>query len=390
MKYESITTTYKFPIELKAGLLHALPNVAHEFDNSFDPSKVYLPEVNAKALHPDNTVIQGIRGSGKTFWFHALQNPQLRELFGSQIGIDTKTMVTIGFGHSQIDNTFPQKNTLIELIQSGFKPRLIWQTVVFNQVLSNKAPTSFTALNNWRDQVLWTQIHPELVDKCFYDFDNYLEQNKQYHLVLFDALDHIADDWKTMNALVKGLLQVALETRSFKRIRIKIFARSDQLVFNFPDASKVMSQTVKLKWSKHDLYGLLWQYLANDLEYGQWFRDGASTAIPCLRWENYSNTWLVPELIRKYEEVQKVLFHALTGPLMGKSKESDLPYSWLPNHLANYYGDATPRQFLAALHYCASIAQSANEEYLLPTKNFKKCVQEALRICNEKFEKEPN
>ena len=32
-----------------------------------------------------------------------------------------------------------------------------------------------------------------------------------------------------MNRLVRGLLQVVLDTRAFRRIRLKVFARPDQL-----------------------------------------------------------------------------------------------------------------------------------------------------------------
>lgn len=379
-----MTTAYKFPLELRVGLLHALPKETSEYGQELNPSKMYLPVLHAKALHPNNTLIQGMRGSGKSFWFQALQNPQLRGLIGNQVGIDADTLVTVGFGQGLSGNLFPSKDTLIQLIQLGFEPRRIWQTVVFHHVLANKSPKDFAELLNWKERILWVQAHPELVDKCLYEVDNYLEQNKHYHIVLFDALDRTADDWTTMNALVKGLLQVVLETRSFKRIRLKVFARSDQLedasVANFPDASKVMNQKVTLDWPRRELYGLLWQYLANDSDYGQQFRDGASSALPSIRWVNNSNIWLVPELIRQNEAEQKELFHALTGPWMGKDKRRGFPYSWLPSHLADARGDVSPRSFLAAVHYSASIDQRVNQEYLLHYESIKQGVQEASRI----------
>ena len=62
-------------------------------------------------------------------------------------------------------------------------------------------------------------------------------------MLLFDALDRCADDWKEMYRAIRGLLQTALEMRSYRRLRVKVFLRSDQVdpskVADFPDASKV-------------------------------------------------------------------------------------------------------------------------------------------------------
>lgn len=65
---------------------------------------------------------------------------------------------------------------------------------------------------------------------------------------------------------VEGLLQVALEFRAYRRIRAKVFLRTDQFadrIGRFPDASKIMASKVDLRWLTIELYGLLWQLLAN-------------------------------------------------------------------------------------------------------------------------------
>lgn len=41
---------------------------------------VYLPRSHAKAMNPDNLLVTGMRGAGKTFWWGAFQNPRVREL----------------------------------------------------------------------------------------------------------------------------------------------------------------------------------------------------------------------------------------------------------------------------------------------------------------------
>jgi len=377
-------TTYKFPHELRAGLVAALPADTARHGETPEAREMYLPSTHVKALHPNSTLIQGMRGAGKSFWFLALQRSELRTLIGAQVGLDANTLVTVGFGQGSSGNQFPSKDTLIKLFKAGCEPRRIWQAVVFRQVLGDLAPQEFKELNAWDVRIQWIQDHPESVDEYLYNADLRLDERKHHHIVLFDALDRTADDWPAMNALVKGLLQVVLETRSFRRIRLKVFARPDQLedpsVTAFPDASKVINQKVNLDWPRRELYGLLWQYLANDAEYGQRFREGANSALPSISWTQTEGVWIVPELMRRDEDAQKQLFHAMTGPWMGRDKRRGFPFSWLPNHLGDARGEVSPRSFLAAVRHAASDNLRPDQEYLLHYESIKQGVQEASRI----------
>lgn len=377
-------TTYKFPHDLRAGLISSLPEETSQHGETPRAEQMYLPAPHAKALHPNTTLIQGMRGSGKSFWFLALQNAQLRALIGAQVGLDADTLVTVGFGQASLGNKFPNKDTLISLVDDGCLPRRIWQAVVFDQVLGDLAPPEFRALTGWKQRIQWIGEHPEAVDVHLYEADLRLDNVKRHHIVLFDALDRTADDWPTMNALVKGLLQVVLETRSFRRIRLKVFARPDQLedpsVANFPDSSKVINAKINLDWPRRELYGLLWQYLVNNDVYGQRFREGASSVLAAVRWAQTDGIWIVPESMRRDEDAQKQLFHAMTGPWMGKDKRRSLPYSWLPSHLGDARGEVSPRSFLAAVRHAASARPRLDQDYLLHYESIKQGVQEASRI----------
>ena len=377
-------TIYKFPHDLREGLIAALPEETSQHGETPKAGEIYLPAPHVKALHPNNTLIQGMRGSGKSFWFLALQSSELRKLIGAQVGLDATTLVTVGFGQVPGGNQFPSKDTLISLIKEGCEPRRIWQALVFHQVLGDLAPQEFKGLTGWKERIQWIQDHPESVDEQLYNADIRLDEKKQHHIVLFDALDRTADDWPTMNSLVKGLLQVVLETRSFRRIRLKVFARPDQLedpsVANFPDASKVMNQKINLDWPRCELYGLLWQYLSNDAEYGQRFREGASSVLPSVSWVQSAGVWGVPELMRRDEEAQKQIFHAMTGPWMGRDKRRGFPFSWLPSHLGDARGEVSPRSFLAAVRQAALDRPRLEQEYLLHYESIKQGVQEASRI----------
>ena len=70
-----------------------------------------------------------------------------------------------------------------------------------------------------------------------------------------------------MYRAIRGLVQTALEMRSYRRLRVKVFLRSDQIndkeVADSPDASRALSSMVELSWPRHELYGLLWHWLTN-------------------------------------------------------------------------------------------------------------------------------
>ena len=48
------------------------------------PEHVYLPPSHLKAMHPDNLLVTGMRGAGKTFWWRALQDEAVRHMVSQQ------------------------------------------------------------------------------------------------------------------------------------------------------------------------------------------------------------------------------------------------------------------------------------------------------------------
>lgn len=377
-------TKHLFVAAFRDYLLASLPEDTSLHGEPPEARQMYLPATHAKALAPNSMLIEGMRGSGKSFWFSALQKPELRSLIGKKAGIDAETLVSIGFGESPMPGAYPGKDVLVSLIRQKFDPRHIWKTVAFKHVLGPQAPSQFNDSKNWPERITWVQDNPELVENALYETDQSLESSGKHHLVLFDALDRTADDWTSMNALVRGLLQLVLDFRTYKRIRVKVFARPDQLedpkVGAFPDSSKVMTQKVNLEWPRRELYGLLWQYLANGVTGGEEFRRAAASLPYGIQWDQSNDVWLVPDILRNDEDVQKLLFHAITGPWMGRDKRRGFPYSWLPSHLADAHGQVSPRSFLAALRHAAEEPPRTTQEYVLHYESIKAGVQEASKI----------
>ena len=356
---------------------------------------VYSPRSHLKALHPDSLVVTGMRGAGKTFWWSALQDPYVRGLVGEHVGqsqsrrtsvLSENTVVRVGFGEKPALDKYPNKEVVLRLMNAGVDPRTIWRTVQAWHLLPHgEDDHPLRRQTSWETRVGYVANNPEATERLFQDRDDEFEWKGTYFLILFDALDRCADDWKDMYRAIRGLLQTTLELRSYRWLRAKVFLRPDQLdeskVAEFPDASKVFSAAVELNWPRHELYGLLWHYLANG-ENGEVFRrlfggdQWTSTII------DGQKLYAVPRRLIADESHQREKFGAVAGPSMGSDRRRGIPYTWIPSHLADTKGRASPRSFVAALRTAAADTASRQPEhgYALHHESIKRGVRDASKI----------
>ena len=232
------------------------------------PSHVYLPPSHVKALNPAVQLVTGMRGAGKTFWWSALQDGAVRQLVGRFVRLpplNENTEVRTGFGPGPAPHEYPGADQLRQLM-ADFEPKSVWRTVLAWQFTRDEEHP-LGECDSWAARTRYVAENPDAVDRLFQERDAEFDWKGVYFLVLFDALDRCADDWKQMYRAIRGLLQAALDLLSYRRLRVKIFLRSDQAdrtqIADFPDASKVLYSTVNLNWPRRDLYGLLWHCLGN-------------------------------------------------------------------------------------------------------------------------------
>lgn len=272
------------PVELRDLLRDALPSEVLEFGATPPPHQFFVPKSHALALGLQIPLVIGDRGMGKSYWWAALQSRDHRTLLAraapdTRIGADT--IVRAGFGPKLLPDSYPSKDVLTELRATGTPPRLIWKTIAIWNILH--AVDETTAVEGlepnalWRDKVAWVVANPEQVDRLLVRADEQLVRSQRDLLLVFDALDTATDDLASFFALIEGLCQLALELRSLRRIRAKVFLRTDQFedprVGRFPDAAKLRASTAKLRWLDTELYGLLWSLLGNHPVRGARYRD---------------------------------------------------------------------------------------------------------------------
>ena len=362
------------------------------YGESLKPEHVYLPRSHLKATDPNILIVTGMRGAGKTFWWSALQSSTVRQLVGQSAGqssLSAATEARTGFGVPPRDD-YPSRDILQALMNDGVDPRIIWRTVQARQLAPNSHP--LRQQNTWAERVRYVSNHIESIELLFRERDDEFNKQGVYCLILFDALDRCADDWQDMYRMIRGLLQTALDMRAYQRLRVKVFLRSDQVdetkVADFPDASKVLSSAVELNWPSHELYGLLWHYLANGPNGADFRKFLTANDWQSVQAEKQSDPlrvralFSVPRSLISRGEYQREKFHVIAGPWMGRGPKRGFPYTWIPNQLADTEGRVSPRSFLAALKTAAENTADwhPDHDHTLHYDSIKRGVQEASKI----------
>lgn len=345
--------------------LAKLPDGTSHGEEALAPS-VYLPRSHLKAVEPDVMVIAGGRGAGKTFWWSALQDVDVRQLMarsGERTALSENTEVRAGFGVRPGLDDYPGVDELRSL-RSSREPRHIWRTVLAWQ-LARGTEHHLATLASWERRTEFVVGNAEAVDQLLQERDAEYDWKGVDFLLLFDGLDRCAENWAETNRMVAALLQLALEVRSYRRIRMKVFLRSDhagdEAVAAFPDASKVLATAGQLTWPTRELYGLLWHCLANGF-YGDVFR-------PYL-WDDWQSVetadhtiYPVPRRLVVNEDLQQQKFHGLTGQRMAGGFWRARPYMWIRDHLADAQRNVSARSFLAAIRTAARHAEDEHPDH---------------------------
>ncbi|HRJ60109.1 MAG TPA: hypothetical protein PKZ97_02930 [Azospirillaceae bacterium] len=320
---------------------------------------------HAGALDPQRVLVVGDRGTGKSYWSATLTNTEGRAHIARRyprLGLE-KTHVSLGFSDATFKTRHPDAEKLATL-RSQYSADIIWRTVVLDQ--SPYRPDGMPS-EDWTKKVRWVADDEDGRSAAFEALDHRLSENGETYLAVFDALDRLAASWEDIRALTTGLLRLALDLRSLKRIKIKLFIRPDMAddgkLWAMGDASKLRHNEVKLLWKRRDLYNLLWMRLANHSEAGTAFRDEVGK-IFYLSFVEEDGVYTPHGDLLENEDVQRAVFSAIAGLYMGANARRGRTYDWTPNHLANASGYATPRSFLIAMREAAKSTKNSSSTIL--------------------------
>lgn len=332
-----------------------------------DRRTLYLPSGHIKALNLASSVVVGLRGTGKSYWTAVLASTSHRNYLAQTARLPElqKTTVSVGFALDPSGTDFPSATVLATLSANGIDPQDVWQTIVLWHALSALG-LSFPCQGEWEDRIQWFSSNRKegltLLGKC----DRDISARGEYLLVLFDALDRLADEWTLIRSYLRSLLNFCLECRSRRAIRLKIFLRpdmeEDDEIWKFVDSSKLRANRVELTWRPTDLYGLVLLYLANDDYAGCEFRQVISR-VAKIEWQDADGVYLLPRGLGASEQPTREIVEAITGPWVGTSAKRGYVYTWVPTHLADAKGRLSPRSFLLAFRESAEWTENHEPEH---------------------------
>ena len=360
------------------------------------PEHVYLPRSHLKAMEPDRVVVTGMPGAGKTFWWNALRDGDIRRLIGQadeRPPLDEHTEVRAGFGVRPAADEYPDQDTLRGLMNSHFEPKAVWRAIqAWHIAREERPPHPLRQQDSWGMRVKYAADHPEAIERLFQARDAELDSKGVYFLIVFDGLDRCTGDWTEAFRAIRGLLQTAGEMRSYRKLRAKVFLRSDQAdddgrIADSPDAWKALATKIDLSWPPHELYGLLWSCLANGPRgdvFRSFFWDGDWPSVM----NGQRRMFLVPRRPIIDAEHQEKKFHGLAGRRMGRTPSYGIPYTWIRNRLSDAEGRVSPHSFLAALRAAAEHTADRRPEHskALHPDGIRRGVHEASKLRVEEME----
>lgn len=370
---------------LREGILAIDRTASHRATKPPDPSEIYTPSHHISALDPDNSLVVGIRGVGKSFWAGALGSDAARSVASAAYPKLALNNYLVDFGFTGFEGgEAPSPETAQQYGQDTDTAKLFWRAVVL-RAFANAA--RLPVQESYHD-LTREFFDPEKREAAMRMADAQLERNRKRLLLIFDALDTLSTDWVKLRLLTKALLEVTYGMRSYRSLRLKLFLRPEQLddpAIAFTDLSKLKAGKIDLSWDDVDLYGLFFTRLANeDVSRSAFRRLVQQHQLDLIRKGHRVH---LPAPLTRDEDIQEKMFVELAGRYMGPDHRKGKTFTWLPAHLADGFKMVTPRSFLTALREAASKSDAA-EDRVLTVEGIKEGLRAASRVRVDQLEEE--
>ena len=359
---------------LRDALSNLQPGAAHQANDPLEVEEIFAPPAHVNALDPQRSLVIGNRGVGKSFWSSVLTHDDTRDkVAGSYPRLPLRQIrATLGFHEAagKDEGPAPSPAVLAELRENGHAPETIWRAVLLSALRADIGENLPASL---RDILAWMKADVERLETALRGADRRFLDAKRTFLLVFDALDRVGRDWEVITPLTEGILRLALDMRGFRAMKAKVFMRTDQSkddsLFRFADASKIRSDAVSLVWRRGELFGLLFNLLTKE----------SAVCEALFRLAGYDASMnSVDELLRD-EDRQEELFYRLAGEFMGAGPKRGRTYTWLYDHLADTFGQTSPRSFITALQRAAAY-RPAPPDKVIDYNGIRAGVQDASRV----------
>jgi len=358
------------------------PGMAHQAQTPPQAAEIFSPPDHANALDPLRSLVVGNRGVGKSFWSAVLSHDQTRQQVARHYPrlrlTDIRAVLGFHEAAGKDEGPAPSPELLASLIALGYTPEAIWRGVLLRAVspeVSEEVPSSLKKILEWRDEEV------ERAEAIMRKADRMFAEKKQIFLLVFDALDRLGPDWDTITPLTQGVLRLALDMRGYRALKAKVFMRTDQAsdenLFRFADASKIRADAVKLVWQREELFGLMYKILIEHTD----------ERHALARLGGSDDAEQLAERLTEDGNLQVKLFYRIAGEFMGAGSKRGRTYNWIVDHLADAFGDTSPRSFLTALQKAAE-TRPAPIASVIDHNGIRAGVQNASRVRLEQLQED--
>ncbi len=345
---------------------------------------MFAPETHAAALDPATPIVVGARGAGKSFWSGVLGQDSTRNAAAKaypNLGLD-RTRVSFGFTGGvggPLGVTTEMLNSEVGPGADAAAARAFWWATILRAAARGISGTPLRFKDAMRLAEDW-----EMREDALEEYERLCQEKGVILLVVYDALDTVANSWPRRRLLTEALLEVVWGMRAYKNLKVKLFLRPDQIdddALRFTELPKLRTGAIRLTWSKSDLYGLLYARLIltdvgsgkvafNKLLRAYGIAAAQQDAILARQWALAHN-----------EVAQSEVMEALAGAFMGEGvngHKKGKTYDWPIKHLADAFAEVTPRSFLGLI-IAASKYGAAPDDRAITSEGIRHGLREASK-----------
>jgi len=328
----------------------------------------YAPETHAAAIDPVAPIVLGARGTGKSFWAGVLGNEELKTAAATAYPKLGLKRLEVQFGFTGLDGTEGiGREKLDACVPSNADEkdaRAFWWATILGALAqaAGEPPPKLRKL-------LPSASKLEEREAILAANEQTLRKSNKTLLIVYDALDTMANSWPRRRLLTQALLEVVWSMRAYRTIRLKLFLRPDQLeddALRFVELPKLRTGSVRLTWPSTDLYGLLFARLALGDASEPFELLLSKLKLPMgSRSEILARDWSPAHDAGD----QKRLMSLLAGPYMADGPngyKKGNTYDWPVTHLGDAFDEVTPRSFLGLIIAAAKHGATPPDRVITP------------------------
>jgi hypothetical protein len=335
---------------------------------------------HARAFDPDVVLVIGPRGAGKSELFRAVIELRLLPAISRHAqslrlpsGDPTRTVWVAAY---PVGANFPDARGLARFLKEQSEPDALielWFTYLVRALwehIDAQGKAALDALSQCQggDALANVEAFRAANDAPLLALDRLdaaLERDDRRIFVGYDELDTLGGaNWETMNQSIRGLVGFwAGYTRRWKRIRAKVFLRTDLYqrvgATGGADLAKLAANRAEITWNDRNLYAMLVKRAAN---YSPQLLDYCRNAS--IEFESDPDLGEIPSIMQANDA--RSFVERIVGLYMGAGVKKGLTYRWLLEHIRDGRGHALPRPLVRLIEHASELQLNSSKHARWP------------------------